>query len=328
MKKRLETYKGGAAFLLATIAPAVLVTIIMYVIAFIMSMSSGIDVNSALASDTVTFIGLAATQIFMLLIVLLFTKGGKDIKEVCAFTKPTKKLDYLFAVILTIGMFLGLTILSSLFMAFLGLFGYTPTPTPFPDMTKTSNFLTGIFVVGIMPAICEELVFRGIILNATSNKGKWFGIIFSGLLFMLMHASPLQTIYQLAFGVIFAIVAIKSGSILLGMIMHFINNFLAIVLEYVGLGEIEFPWYVVLLGLILVAGALTYFMLKKEPKEEIDKENNNNDIFSTDEQLNEILKAENKRNNNMDKFLSIIFYGAGIVICLVNWILLFVQGLQ
>lgn len=56
-----------------------------------------------------------------------------------------------------------------------------------------------------------------------------------GFCFSLFHASPEQTVYQFITGCAFAFIALRSGSILPSVLMHFINNALIVIFAACGL---------------------------------------------------------------------------------------------
>lgn len=325
MKKKIELNKGGAAYLLGVLLPNIIGSIILGVIAVVISIKTGADANEVLASDPVTFASLVITQLLMLFAVLLSTNFGKDFKEGCNLKLPEKKLDFLFAAIIAVGVIMGLTFTTELFFEFLGLFGYTPTESPFPDFTVTQNFISGIFIVAMLPAFCEEMLFRGVIMNSLKSKGKWTAILLSALFFMLMHASPLQTVYQFVLGVIMAIVAYKSRSVITTMFIHFLNNLIVVVLEFAGLGDLEMTWYMTVIGLVMLAVGLVYFIEK--PDETVEKREQSQRL-AEDDRLNEMLLGEIKRSEKTDVVLAILFYGIASCFCLIVWIVQFVQGLN
>ena len=87
-----------------------------------------------------------------------------------------------------------------------------------------------LLVVAVMPAIFEEALFRGVILNASeSTLGTVRTVLIVGFAFSLFHGSPDQTVYQFIAGCAFAFLAVRSRSILPSVMMHFINNALIII---------------------------------------------------------------------------------------------------
>ncbi len=326
MKRNIELNKGGAAYLLGVFLPNIVGAIALAIVAVVISVSSGRDVNDVLVSDSVTFIGLVLTQLLMLFAVLITTNFGRDFKDCCNLKMPEKKLDFLFAALIAVGVIFGLAFTTELFFEFLGLFGYTPTESPFPDMTNTTNFVLGIFIIAALPAFCEEMLFRGVILSSLERKGKWTAILLSALFFMLMHASPLQTVYQFILGVIMAFVAYKSRSVMTTMFIHFLNNFIAIAFEYVGLGDFEIPWYLTVIGLFLLFVGLFYFIKKPDEKKEIENKPFD-EALSDNEKINDMLISEKKRKEKTDMILAVLFYGIGAAFCVIVWVTQFIQGL-
>ena len=82
--------------------------------------------------------------------------------------------------------------------------------------------------VAIVPAICEEILFRGVILTHLLPYGRTVAIIGSGLLFGLMHGNPLQLFYTSLLGVVLGYVYLKTRSIAVCMVLHFVNNSISV----------------------------------------------------------------------------------------------------
>lgn len=78
--------------------------------------------------------------------------------------------------------------------------------------------------IAILPAIFEELLFRKVMLNGAKKYGTIFSIIFTAVMFGLIHMNIPQAINAVFIGIVFAYVVIKTGSIIPSMILHFVNN--------------------------------------------------------------------------------------------------------
>ncbi len=90
-----------------------------------------------------------------------------------------------------------------------------------------------VIVFGIVPAIVEELVYRGVVFNGLMKSYKpWKAIVFSALIFMLMHFNVYQMVYQFIMGIILATICYYTGSILYSIIFHAINNVVVVLLSY------------------------------------------------------------------------------------------------
>ena len=97
---------------------------------------------------------------------------------------------------------------------------------------SVGELILALFVVAIVPAICEELVFRGIVLNGLRSRGKWVAVLLSALLFGLMHNNIEQLPYTFALGVVLGTLAYETGSILPGILTHAMNNAIVLISMY------------------------------------------------------------------------------------------------
>lgn len=100
------------------------------------------------------------------------------------------------------------------------------------EMTDNSSSVPEIilFVVStaIVPALAEELTFRGIFMGVMRKYGDAVAIITSAALFGAMHGNTTQIIFAFVLGLIFAYVDCKANSIVPSIIIHFVNNFYAV----------------------------------------------------------------------------------------------------
>lgn len=87
----------------------------------------------------------------------------------------------------------------------------------------------------VAPAICEELAFRGFVLTGFSRSGRTgIAIALSAVTFGVMHMIPQQVFNATLLGLVLGLIAVRSGSLLPGVVFHFFNNALAVVRERVG----------------------------------------------------------------------------------------------
>jgi sodium transport system permease protein len=85
-----------------------------------------------------------------------------------------------------------------------------------------------LLVVALMPAICEELAFRGFILSGLRHLGNpWAAVAISSLLFGLTHGLLQQSLSAVAVGFVVGYLALQTRSILPGAVFHFTHNSLA-----------------------------------------------------------------------------------------------------
>ncbi len=88
-----------------------------------------------------------------------------------------------------------------------------------------------LFVAAVSPAICEEVMFRGVILSGMrSRMGIWPCVILVGLLFGIFHISIFRIPPIAIFGMVLTYLTLRTGSIYAAMLVHLMNNSFAILL--------------------------------------------------------------------------------------------------
>lgn len=102
---------------------------------------------------------------------------------------------------------------------------------------QTPNLPTALVVFALLPAICEELAFRGFILSGLEREHRTrSAILLSAPLFGFLHVllSLFQQLFNAALlGIVLGLLAVRSRSIVPGMIFHLLNNALAVLLAQV-----------------------------------------------------------------------------------------------
>ncbi len=133
--------------------------------------------------------------------------------------------------------------------------GYTPTASDIAINT-VPQLVFAAFIYGTLPAFCEEFFFRGLVLR--SFGGSRIGaVLISALLFGLMHGNLQQVFFAFMAGCLFAVVVEISDSLLPAMLLHFLNNAIAMVLTYF---QQDAPAQEVSFGIIMLSGIITAMM--------------------------------------------------------------------
>lgn len=134
------------------------------------------------------------------------------------------------------------------------------------DMLGTTggilNNILIIISVAILPAIFEELLFRKGIITLTKKYGALFSIILSAVIFGLIHGNIIQAIFAFFTGLVLGYVYIKTNSIGVCMLIHFINNMfgaLAIIMPTYEVQITMVMLFMAVIGLILLISNLTKF---------------------------------------------------------------------
>lgn len=124
------------------------------------------------------------------------------------------------------GLFLGLANLGNLFGGLLNrLLGNTSSATELP--AGGPALLVYFLLLCVLPALGEELLFRGALQGLMRPCGSAAAIVAPALLFALLHLDPAQSLTALLCGLFLGWLTERTGSILPGMLLHFINNTLA-----------------------------------------------------------------------------------------------------
>ena len=106
-----------------------------------------------------------------------------------------------------------------------------------------AELLMQFLALCVMPAIAEELLFRGAFQGLMRPCGSAAAIFAPALLFGVLHLDLAQGLTAFACGVFLGWLAERSGSILQGMLLHLVNNalaFLTIYLRYYAPAEVSF----------------------------------------------------------------------------------------
>ena len=129
----------------------------------------------------------------------------------------------------------------------------------------------GILAIAVVGPIVEELVFREGIIRYLVRHGEHrkYAVLFSAVMFGLIHLNPVQIPFALIMGIILGIIYVKSGSIIITSIIHILNNSFAIIEMRLSSGSTNEDKYTEALGgplfvwtYIIVFSVLCFVFLK------------------------------------------------------------------
>lgn len=187
-------------------------------------------------------IGLIATEVMILLIPVLYAIYIKaDIKN--TFSLRMIKIRYILGSIIV--WFGGYLIINITTQILLSLF---PEGADVLQAVNSSvmmdSFIASLVVVALIPAICEEVLFRGFLLSAfkgKSKKSKIWAIIIVGILFGIMHLNFIRIVPTAMLGILFAYSALATKSIWTSVFMHFLNNGFSVCVLYLNEYYLHIP---------------------------------------------------------------------------------------
>lgn len=104
----------------------------------------------------------------------------------------------------------------------------------FLKVDTTAGLLFNLFMIAVLPALGEELLFRGVIqrIFTKMTKNHHWGIWISAILFSALHMQFYGFVPRMLLGVLFGYLLVWSGSMWLPIIAHFFNNGIAVIAFY------------------------------------------------------------------------------------------------
>jgi CAAX protease family protein len=151
----------------------------------------------------------------------------------------------------------------------------------FLRMDSMSDLLFNIIMIGLLPSIGEELIFRGVFqrLFAEWTQNIHWGIVIAATLFSAMHMQFYGFLPRLILGILLGYLFYWSGSIWIPILGHFVNNATAVIVYYLyademskeveNFGAAEGSFIYLIIGLAFVI-PLLYLFYKDRKKVSID----------------------------------------------------------
>ena len=257
---------SGAAFSLAAILPSVLAVVLLIVFAVF-------GLTDYQQKDWYIYVSYLLSPLAFAIVLTWYLRYTKTpLKTACQRQKCQAKY-FILAIVLQIGL-LSLSELNGYFLKFLARFGYEDSGVLLPSMDGF-GFVGVMITVAVLPALFEEIVFRGVLLDGLKTFGEWGAALICGALFAIYHQNPAQTVYQFCCGVAFALVALRAGSILPTVLSHFLNNAFILILTKCGVNTFVSPakWIIfVTSAMCLVLSFVWILKDKKQSQIQADKQ--------------------------------------------------------
>jgi membrane protease YdiL (CAAX protease family) len=204
--------------------------------------------------------------------VLIYCFARKiDIRE----TFRIKKLGLapaLFITLLSVPLFLAATMLNNFVVYGLQFIADLP-PQSLPVPKTPGELAVAVLITGVMPGVCEELMHRGFLLTAYERRGSYRAVVIVAILFGLFHFDIMNLLGPIFLGAVFGYYVIRTDSIFAGILAHFLNNAIVVVIQYLwgdpsSVESLSLSWQE-LLGIItigvpaLAVAAVLLFLFKQ-----------------------------------------------------------------
>ncbi|MCK9613324.1 MAG: CPBP family intramembrane metalloprotease [Bacteroidales bacterium] len=148
----------------------------------------------------------------------------------------------------------------------------------FLDTATVGGFFINILMIAVLPAIGEEFFFRGVLQRLL---GEWFknvhvAVIVTAVIFSAFHLQFYGFLPRFLLGMFLGYIFYWSGSLWVPIIVHFINNGLAVVVAWLSArGMVDFNFetfgssdnlFVIISSGVIVAGLMFVLFLSKKPE--------------------------------------------------------------
>ena len=210
------------------------------------------------------------------IVALQLSAAKGDRKNFLRFNFPPKLGLYsLAAAVLTVAVFPTVN-----FLAWIN--SFVPAPQSWLDMQESmaqliskflkseNTLLLGLLHIGLVPAVCEEIMFRGYLQRSMEKSvGVWGAIFITGFLFGAYHLQ-ITNLLPLAFlGIMMCYVTYVSNSIIPAIVAHLVNNggqviassYYPEMLDETITPQTEMPWLLIFVS-IVVSSAIVYGLFK------------------------------------------------------------------
>ena len=178
------------------------------------------------------YIGLLVTEYLIILLPVLAYLRFNDysIKDALRLNKINLK-HILLTILIVLSSypvavffnFIGLTLLNKFTQV-------RANPIPIPSNPR--EYILCFLIIALTPGICEEVMFRGLIMSSYDSFGKKKAIIYSAILFGVFHFNAQNLLGPIYLGLLFGIIAYKTDSIYPTIIGHTVNNTIALTIGY------------------------------------------------------------------------------------------------
>ena len=161
----------------------------------------------------------------------------------------------------------------------------------FLQMNSVGDLFINLLVMALLPAVGEELFFRGSLQKALLrlNKKPWLAILITAIVFGLLHGTYFKLLPIFALGLLLGIVYHLTQNLWYCITIHFINNALAVILVYfsnrsetlrnLANDNFIFPWYSAIISLAAGVGII-YFIKSRNISATVEEDdiNDNDDV--------------------------------------------------
>jgi membrane protease YdiL (CAAX protease family) len=188
-------------------------------------------------AGTVAFLGAIVASLVVMGFFTLFVSLVWGFDWATQVEKAIPRFGAIFLAVLGVGLFVGLT--SGLYKLFVNVTVFIGVPRfGNSDMTGMMQAINSwplaiaVFLIAVMPGFSEELWCRAYLGRGLVGKhGYFWGVLLTSFLFGLIHIDPRQGTMAMVLGVVLHYVYLMTRSLWVPILLHFVNNALAVILS-------------------------------------------------------------------------------------------------
>ena len=130
-----------------------------------------------------------------------------------------------------VGAAYAMSIVGTMVESTFNIFGFVSPPIFDTDPADPAGWVLYALVLCVAAPVCEEMFFRGAVLNLLKPFGTGFAVACQAILFSVFHGTVSQLPYTVVGGLIMGWLAAKYGGILPSMLLHALNNGISLIIS-------------------------------------------------------------------------------------------------
>ena len=206
---------------------------------FMQLSASAIQIGVSLL-ERFAHIALSEQLVYMIMYIFIYPIGGSlaalifyktrkretGLRLSQTFCRPQMNAGWIIKyMIITWGLSLLMSMITNIILRILkSLLHLNFTDISFDFGDGVGGFIVSFVSLCIFAPIFEEIIFRSAVYRHTEIMGQSFAVVFSAIVFALMHGNLEQLPYTFVMGLGFAYLFAKTRSLLIPMLLHFLTN--------------------------------------------------------------------------------------------------------
>lgn len=168
--------------------------------------------------------------LFTLPFLIIPSVNNKKLSELISFGRPDKEL-FLPTLLIGIGGSAFANFATNNFSSFFASFGINFISPSYEFPKGVFGLILSLISVAVTPALVEEFSMRGTVMGSVKEYGESFAVLTSATIFALIHGNLVQIPFAFIMGLLIGWAVIKTNSLWTGVIIHFANNAVSVILE-------------------------------------------------------------------------------------------------